>query len=300
MDDYMIRLRANAERRGKPPRWAHNVEQYRRTLLSPAFGSWPLVDLSNNPQAVADWHKAITKSAGPISANRAAEVLRGCYRHAARLNRDLPIALPTSAITFNPEVAAQTGLPFKEYPRWRAAWLAVPSPRVRAYLMVALLTGGRPGEVARLRWRDVKPRERALVISNPKMGHPITIPLSIEIVKALRMARDAAPADDPLVFGIIEPRAIGRLGMPAVGNALRHSWRTVAADLGIGEVIVRLLMGHSLRNVNEGYITRFALTGGPGLRGAQAAISKRIAAVLGLRIPCDGHRSIAAASRRSS
>ena len=60
------------------------------------------------------------------------------------------------------------------------------------------------------------------------------------------------------------------------GRALRRTYRTIAADLGINEVMTRLLMGHSMKGINQEYINTLALTGAPGLRAAQAKISRDI------------------------
>jgi hypothetical protein len=57
-------------------------------------------------------------------------------------------------------------------------------------------------------------------------------------------------------------------------------YRTVAADLGVNEILIRLLMGHSLVGVNASYINTLALVRGPGLRDAQARISRRIKSLL--------------------
>ena len=65
------------------------------------------------------------------------------------------------------------------------------------------------------------------------------------------------------------------------GHALRHTYRTVAADLGVDEILVRLLMGHSLQGVSQGYIAKAALSGGISMREAQRKISRRIIGLLG-------------------
>jgi len=57
---------------------------------------------------------------------------------------------------------------------------------------------------------------------------------------------------------------------------LRHSYLSVAADLGVDELQRRLLTAHSLRGINQRYITQAVLTGGSGLRDAQERISRRI------------------------
>jgi hypothetical protein len=51
--------------------------------------------------------------------------------------------------------------------------------------------------------------------------------------------------------------------------------------LGINELQARLLLGHSLIGISQSYITRAIVQGGPGLRAAQRAISRRIISLLG-------------------
>jgi integrase len=279
LDEYLKFLRAKSARKGKPARHALNVEKLRRQFLSPEFGRWPLADLSNSPEAVRDWHEKITKEAGPVSANRAAQALRATYRFASRLNRSLPPALPTSAIVFNTEVPSEKGLAFADFPKWCAAWERLESPVRRAYHMVGLLTGCRPGELARLEWKDIRPRERAFVIGGAKAGNDIRIPFSIEIVRALKMARGAAIEGEPLVFPECG-HAGHRDDLPARGQALRHTYRTICADLGIDELISHYLLGHAPAGISQRYILKLILASGPAMRAAQAKISRRIVALL--------------------
>jgi hypothetical protein len=69
--------------------------------------------------------------------------------------------------------------------------------------------------------------------------------------------------------------------LPATGHALRRTYRTVAADIGINPVLTSILMSHSLDGINVAYINELVLTSGPGLRQAQRAISRRIVTLLG-------------------
>jgi hypothetical protein len=100
----------------------------------------------------------------------------------------------------------------------------------------------------------------------------------------LKLARDGTDDESEWIFSARGPR--GHLvqffndGLPAAGNSLRHAYRTEALAAGVDELSTRLLMGHSLRGVSQGYIARAALTGFPSLRAAQRAISRRIVALL--------------------
>jgi hypothetical protein len=59
------------------------------------------------------------------------------------------------------------------------------------------------------------------------------------------------------------------------GNDLRQSYRTLAQAAGVSELGVHLLMNHSLRGVNAGYITRDKL-----LRDHLRKQQERISAVV--------------------
>src|SRR3981081_2635931 len=69
-------------------------------IILPDFGKWTVIDMSNNPGAVSDWHARITRKHGPVSANHhCARVIRATYRRAPRRDRTLPVQLPTSDVT---------------------------------------------------------------------------------------------------------------------------------------------------------------------------------------------------------
>src|SRR5260370_40625252 len=120
--------------------------------------------MSGSPAAVGDWHIQVTKGAGPTTANPCVQTMRACYKDAAKLNRSLPVALPTSAVVMNTEKPSQKGLAFKDFPKWFAAWQKIESPIRRAYHLFCLLSGIRPGAGARSRWSDAQDNEQSSTI----------------------------------------------------------------------------------------------------------------------------------------
>jgi len=290
LDNYLKHLRSQSARGGrgakkgappKPPRHADNVEKLRRQFFG-EFESWPLADLSNTPGIVADWHEKNTEAAGPISANRAAEVLRACYRHALKLDRHLPAALPTSGIVFNSEHPHGGGIAPREFPKWADAWRAIESPVHRAFALANLLTGCRPGELARLQRADILPRERVFIIRAAKAGDDIRLPLSRPILRAFRLALAAIPGPALEVFpGCTQ--AAHRLALPARGVELRRTYRTVAADCGVDEMLAHFLLGHAPAGISQRYVARMILASGPAMRAAQRRISARMMQLLGLK-----------------
>jgi integrase len=130
-----------------------------------------------------------------------------------------------------------------------------------------------------------------LVIGKSKTGIEIQVPLSWPIIRALRLAR-AAPGE--WIFpargrsGHIEKFAGD--GLEVYGTGLRHLYRLVATECGVSEISIRILLGHSLRGISEGYLPRALFTGGPSLRAAQATISRRVIELLGSEFNFDFFR----------
>jgi hypothetical protein len=111
--------------------------------------------------------------------------------------------------------------------------------------------------------------------------------MSSAIAGALKLARDAGDARLGDVVHVFsgptgKPITRGRDGLPVAGNSLRHAYRSIAAQLGIDDVSIRLLMGHSLSGVSSGYVSRMMMQQGPSLRSAQARVSRRVIELLGL------------------
>ena len=281
LDAYIEHLRG----RPKGATWAKVVESIARVHIRPEFGTWPLHELSALPAPVQAWHKKITKRSGPAIANKAAKVLRAAYRHAARLNRSLPPALPTSAIEYNAEERSQKALAFGDFAKWFSAWQRIESEIRRAFQMIGLLSGMRPGELSRLKWVDVLPRQRCFVIRNAKskkLGHDIHVPLSAAICRELKRARNAARAAKIESVYVFPARADGHVkkfdcdSLPVWGMAYRRTWRTVAAELGVDELIAHFCLGHIPAGISRGYVAKLILSSGQAMRAAQRVVSRRM------------------------
>ena len=62
---------------------------------------------------------------------------------------------------------------------------------------------------------------------------------------------------------------------------LRHTYRTVAADVGIDEMLSHFLPGHAPEGISQRYVARMTLNAAPAMREAQRKISRRILELLG-------------------
>jgi integrase len=292
MAEYIDHLERKAAKNGKEARWARNVKNYNKNYILPRFGGWTLADLAMHPGAVADWHKDTTEKAGEVTANHCCRVLRAAYRRSAKRDPSLPQRDPCSAVEYNAETPAQTALAFRDFPKWLKAWDALEvgpkAPTRKQYHAFCLFTGVRPGEAARIRWRDVKPAQRVVLIPAAKASNTIRIIMSAAIARILKRARDLGKPEsaDDFVFphSFHHPH---RDDLPATGHDLRHTYRTVCADQGIDDVLAHVLQGWAPKNISEKYVTRLVMAAGAGIRAAQRKVSHKIIQLLG-RDPTKG------------
>ena len=295
--DYLDYLEAKAKDDGKDfpdgtSRWSRNVRRLGKSVLLPKWGQWSLLDMSKRRADVAEWHKKIVKLklTGVTSANHAVRIIRAIYLREARKDDSLPgdpTKLPSAAVTMRREQwqkqneKDKPGLAFGDFPKWLTAWRQL-SPLRRAYHLTALLTGARPGELARTPWDNLDLKAYTLTVGNSKTGNDIPIPLSPVIERALEMAREAQPKHNRsnLIFPECE-QAGHRDPLPARGHAMRRTWKTVAVECGVPDELSALMLGHVPEGLSQKYILRRMLTEGQTMRAKQAAISNRIIELLG-------------------
>jgi integrase len=284
---YLEYLTAKAAKKGKPARWAYNVEKLGKIVL-PQWGSWTLADMAKRPDIVADWYSGLHKKT-PASAGHCGRIIRAIYNREAKRDIHLPARLPTKAIEFDGYQPSQVALDFGDYPAWRAKWDVISSPVERGYHLFSLLSGMRPGEVARMTVNDIDLKKKMFTMRNGKSGKDGELPISPEIEYAIKLATSAevkphheVKRTDLLFPGCMQVSA--RADLPIRGQKLRHSWRAVAADLGIDALISHFLLLHAPNGISQSYIPILILQNGPGMKAAQAKISARIFDLLGLTL----------------
>ena len=310
-ENYLSHLKAQAEAKGKPPRWWANACKLSEAHIMPQWDGWTLAEMSQNPRAVKTWHAKLSKTI-PTTADHCARLIRACYREEARLDRTLnPAASPTSGIRLGKIKVSKAVLDFPDFSVWRKAWDKIENAVHKGYHLAALLTGCRPTELAMIRESDIDLDARRMIIRNAKAGNDISLPITGEIAFALAMAINAPPqtitmkglrgmksgevrvierkklhheiAAPDLVFPGVR-QAGHRSGLPVSGNALRHTFRSIAVSLEISEMLISFLMGHSLQGVSARYTNELMIANSQALREAQEKISRRIFELLGLTL----------------
>jgi integrase len=153
-------------------------------------------------------------------------------------------------------------------------------PAVAAARFLAL-SGWRSSEALNLRWPEVDLAARTAVLPGTKTGRSMR-PLSSAACDVLRKL----PRVSELVFpssrggGPIPKLAkhwahiIKLAGLPAEvsPHVLRHSFASVAADLGYSDLTIAAMLGHRARSVTS----RYARTADPVLLAAADATANRI------------------------
>jgi integrase len=285
-EDYCGHLLSKATAAGKEPRWHRNVVNLGKLYLKPKWDGCTLAEISRAPEDVRDWHRDVSKRAGAVTGNKCAKVLRATYRYAARLRRDLPSELPTSGVTMNPEEPREAGMTEAQHRKWAAAWRTIESPTRKAYQLLAVLTGQRPGELARVRVADAQ--DDALVIGKAKASNRIWIPASKPIKAALAMAMKArADTETEWLFPARAGNHIRKVdgdGLPLWGNGLRHNYKNIAVTMkpAVEEILTEFLQGHAPTGISRKYVSAMILAKSDALREAQERISERIVSLLGL------------------
>lgn len=139
-------------------------------------------------------------------------------------------------------------------------------PPAMAVVRLLAVTGWRSGEVLGLKWSEVSLETRTAHLGDTKTGASMR-PLSLAacaIVRDMEPFRSLSP--DGLVFPAERTsRSMAaafrkvwetRIGLPkdVTPHTLRHSFASLAGDLGFSEVVIAALLGHRLGSMTSRYI----------------------------------------------
>jgi len=286
--DYIVYLREQAEDAGKQPRWMQRVARLGNSLILPKWEKWTLAEMSERRAELDEWYRTV--SPGRVtSANHAVRIIRAIYIREAKRDNSLsgdPTKLPSAAVKLRAETwqkknTVKPGMAPRELPDWLKKWRGLPPIR-RAYHLCNLLTGARPGELARTPWTNLDTRTRTLTIGDSKAGHDIPVPLSAVICRALKIARNHADKSGLIFPGCEQAGHHERAFSKAErGHSHRRTWKTVATDCKIADEMSALVLGHIPDSMSAKYAIRQMLLQGRALRDYQRQVSGRILEYLG-------------------
>jgi integrase len=145
----------------------------------------------------------------------------------------------------------------------RAAETADLWPPAIAAVRFLALTGWRSGEALALRWSQVDLPRRTAILSETKTGRSMR-PLGLAACEVLRTL---AVLGSDLVFASARGDGLLKLAAPwrriaalaqlphdVTPHVLRHSFASLAADLGFAELTIAALIGHKGHSVTSRYV----------------------------------------------
>ena len=138
-------------------------------------------------------------------------------------------------------------------------------PQALACARFLALTGWRTGEALTLRWRDIDLARRTATLPDTKTGRSMRglSRAARDVLCGLGRGADEAlvfPAtrgDGPMVgFKKMLRRLVATAGLPedVTAHVLRHSFASLAADLGYSEPTIAALVGHKGRTITSRYV----------------------------------------------
>jgi integrase len=168
-------------------------------------------------------------------------------------------------------------------------------PAAAACLRFLALTGWRSGEAVALRWQDVDLDRRTATLPDTKTGKSMR-PLSGAACDLLRAQKRTS--DNPLIFPATRGkgfmvgfkkfvrRIVADAGLPAdiTPHVLRHSFASLASDIGYSEATIGSLIGHKGHTITSRYVH----SADSVLLAAADAIANRTAELMAFGKPSAG------------
>jgi integrase len=265
-----IRLRDFVNRRYwlsvKPtlaPTWAQRSREILDQQLLPAFGDSRLAALRQ--EVIERWYAGRRGVVKTSTANK--ELARLKHLLARAVAWGYLKASPTAKITKAKEAGGRVryltsderqalleGASSTVKAKDGRAWTVEhrPTPALRLYILAALQTGARRGELLRLTWADVDMKRRALTFRETKNGHDRTVPMTGMLREALqKLTRPldsnafVLPRYEPKVLTRSFTRHAQRVGVQGVTfHDLRHDAASTLTMAGVQQRAVMEMLGH--------------------------------------------------------
>ena len=244
-----------------------------------------LEDIGNDRAGARALFYGISRRYGKASARQTIQILSAIYRYARKVNLDLPES-PTVAVELPTLKSRDWALSADQLRAWWAAAEKL-TPIKRAWWTTCLLTGARRGSIEAMQWADIDFNKKVIQFKVTKGDRPYIVPAADRLMALLVAYRDGGEV--PPSNWVFPSRVKPELHLVAVrdekrgvasAHHLRHTYRTVLAELGATPDQARLLMGHSMGgDVSRGYITAPLLV--ESLRPLINAVAEHYAEILG-------------------
>jgi integrase len=250
------------------PAWADRVKSWcLDAILTPTFGTTKLSKLRKD--AVQAWAAARIAKVSASTFNKELWTLRNICKSAVAWG--YMKANPTDGVTRVKESKGRVRYLTADE---RAALLTNANETLRLYILAALHTGGRRGELVRLLWKDVDFRAGTLTFRDTKNGDSRAVPLTATLRQTLQkltidVEASVLPQRAPLVLTRAFTRLVARLGLKDLTlHDPRHDAASTLAMAGVPLRTVSEILGHRDMRMT----TRYAHLSPQHLRDAMRAL----------------------------
>ena len=245
------------------PRTKHTLYSYKASMNH--MVSWhnlPVAKLTR--QMVLTRYTEIKTKIGPYAANRFADLLSAICNH-SRIVSGKPEANPVTVIR-------DTGSRFKEASRdvslsndevrlFLAVIDGLKGGNTRDIMLTILYTGMRKSEAMGLQWENINLQDKTLYIPKTKNGKPLLLPLPSVLVDMMnarwelwqhpdRGAVFPTSSTDGHAKSLDQASRHIKLEIPHfTPHVLRKTFTTIAADIGIEDMVIDKLTNHIPRGM---------------------------------------------------
>jgi integrase len=253
------------EKAAKAARWAR--DKYLSTLKNRRLSAIEKKD-------IADLHRSIGKAHGKVTANRMATLLKTLFNW-ARKAWAWEGHNPAQFVEKYRETARTRSLQGDERKVFIEALAAEHNRDLRDFLILAVFTGARAGDILSMRWQDIT--EAVWLIPDPKNRRPLEVHLVEEALNCLSERKN----DSVWVFPS-KDSASGHLTTVKKGwkqftkrtkltgltvHDLRRTHGTIMEEAGVPISVISKVLGHSSTGVTERYLQA-------GKKSRQEAVQK--------------------------
>jgi len=246
----------------------YNLERY--------LGKWKtrsLQDIGHDRIGVRALLQHLTKAHKKATANQVKRLLSAVYNYRRKVEPDLP-ENPTAVFETHRIAARNWAYSPEELKAWWhdvvevdgkpvARGVSTLSSIKKMWWLTALFTGARKGSIEALRWNDLDFEKKVIRFETAKAGNTYAVPMSdllAELLTQYRDSGDVPPSEWVFPSSVFDGKHIVGVknDKEGVGPAhrLRHSYRTILAQLGASPDQARILLGHSMGgDVSRGYIS---------------------------------------------
>lgn len=245
---------AYIEHHAKPRKRTWQADQRTYDLHLKRWGSRRLSRIKRAD--VAQLHTEIGTKAGPYAANRTLALLSCLFNVAADLGA--AVENPCKGIRKYPEAKRERFLEVDELPPFIKAVKAYPDQRLSDFILLAMWTAARRGNLAAMEWAEVDMKRHVWHIPATKNGDALTVPLVPEAMEILRR-RQAEAGEHRYVFPNRTKGSAGHIREPKTAfskicetagvrdlrfHDLRRTCATYATYAGVPYPVVAKMLGH--------------------------------------------------------